>query len=191
MDSQPTKTKILDAAERLVRTRGFNGFSYADVADHVGIKKASLHHHYPAKMDLGLALIERFSDSVLSYLDEIDRTQGKTLTKLREYSQIYETSFHENQMCLCGMLAAEHETISDEMQHAVGLYFEKQEAWLQDVLTEGQERGELCFNGSPAEHARMIVTHFQGALLVAKSLNSLERIATTASNLIETYRSKD
>ena len=123
--------------------------------------------------------------------NEIDQTQKKSLTKLREYSQVYETSFHENQMCLCGMLAAEHETISAEMQRAIGLYFEKQEAWLQNALTEGRERGELSFNGSPAEHARMIVTQFQGALLVAKSLNSLERIATTSSNLIETYRSKD
>ncbi len=141
-------------------------------------------------MDLGLALIERFSDSVLGYLKEIDETYDKTLTKLREYSQVYETSFHENKMCLCGMLAAEHETISAEMQRAVATYFEKQEAWLQKVLTEGLERGELSFNGSASEHARMIVTHFQGALLVAKSLNSLERIAAAASNLIETYRSK-
>lgn len=190
MESQSTRQKVLDAAERLVRTRGFNGFSYADVAVTVGIKKASLHYHYPTKMDLGLALVERFSSNVLGYLDQIEKLNERSITKLREYSLVYEQSFHENQMCLCGMLAAEHETISDEMQEAVGRYFEKQEAWLQNVLNAGRESGELSFNGSAAEHARMIVTHFQGALLVAKSLNSLERIAATASHLIESYRNK-
>lgn len=190
MGVHPTRLKILDAAEKLVRTRGFNGFSYADVAAAVGVKKASLHHHYPTKMDLGLALIERFSDAVIGYLEQIGQSNKENLTKLREYSRVYEQSFHENQMCLCGMLAAEHETISDDMQKAVGLYFEKHEAWLQNVLTEGRDRGELTFKGSAAEHARMIVTHFQGALLVAKSLNSLERIAATSSHLIEAYRNK-
>ncbi|MEX0346458.1 MAG: TetR/AcrR family transcriptional regulator [Rhizobiaceae bacterium] len=191
MENQPTRLKILDVAEKLVRTRGFNGFSYADIASEVGIKKASLHHHYPTKMDLGLALVERFSSAVLGYLEQIDQSTEKSLTKLREYSHVYEQFFHENQMCLCGMLAAEHETISDEMQAAVGRYFEKQEEWLQNILTEGRERGEFSFAGSAAEHSRIIVTHFQGALLVAKSLNSLERIAAATSHLIETYRNKN
>ena len=190
MDEQPTRAKILDTAERLVRTRGFNGFSYADIAIAVGVKKASLHHHFPTKMDLGLALIERFSSAVLGYLEQIDQSGAGSLTKLRDYAQIYEQSFHENQMCLCGMLAAEHETISKDMHEAIAGYFQKQEAWLERVLDEGREGGELAFSGSAGEHARLIVSHFQGALLVAKSLGSLERIAAASSHLIASYRSK-
>ncbi len=189
MDARPTKLRILDAAENMVRRRGFNGFSYADVADAIGIKKASLHHHFPAKMDLGLALVERYYSSVLNNLEEIDRSSDGTLAKLNQYSQMYVESFQENQMCLCGMLAAEHEAISQEMQSAIEVFFDKQEAWLQEVLTVGRQSGELTFSGPASQHARIIITTFQGALLIAKSLNSPERI-TTASHLIETYRRK-
>ncbi|MDP2026901.1 TetR/AcrR family transcriptional regulator [Sulfuriferula sp.] len=42
----------------MVQRRGFNDFSYADIANEVGIRKASLHHHFPTKTDLGLALID-------------------------------------------------------------------------------------------------------------------------------------
>jgi len=51
-----TATRILDTAERLVQSRGYNGFSYADIAERVGITKASLHHHFETKATLGQAI---------------------------------------------------------------------------------------------------------------------------------------
>ena len=56
--SRGTANRILDVAERLVQLRGYNAFSYADVAKAVGIRKASLHYHFATKGDLGLALVE-------------------------------------------------------------------------------------------------------------------------------------
>ena len=48
-----TASEILDVAERLVQVRGFNGFSYADIAEALEVTKASLHYHFPTKGDLG------------------------------------------------------------------------------------------------------------------------------------------
>ena len=48
-----TATQILDVAERLVQVRGFNGFSYADVATELTINKAALHYHFPVKQNWG------------------------------------------------------------------------------------------------------------------------------------------
>ena len=59
-----TATRILDVAERLAQVRGFNGFSYADIAAEVGITKAALHYHFASKADLGEALISRYGDQV-------------------------------------------------------------------------------------------------------------------------------
>ena len=191
MEPIATNVQILDVAERIVRTRGFNGFSYADVAAEIGIRKASLHYHFPTKTDLGLKLITRFSESVLEALEEIAATYSSNLTRLREYARIYEGSLHDNKMCLCGMFAAEHESISTPMQQAITEFFNCHEQWLENVLEQGRKSGELSFNGSAVEHGRLIVANLQGALLIAKSLGSTERLAGIASNLVEVYRNRN
>ena len=53
-----TSHRILDVAEYLMQTRGYNGFSYADVAGEIGITKASLHHHFSTKAALGAAVLK-------------------------------------------------------------------------------------------------------------------------------------
>ena len=60
-EAADTRSRILDVAERLVQTRGFNGFSYADIAAELQISKASLHYHFPSKAELGEALIGRYA----------------------------------------------------------------------------------------------------------------------------------
>ncbi len=182
--------QILDAAETIVRSRGFNAFSYADIAAQLGTSKASLHHHFSTKSDLGLELIIRFTANVLDALKSIDELHSSQLIKLREYARLYEGSFEENKMCLCGMLAAEHETLSDTMQDAINSFFDGHENWLEQVLTAGKLSGELSFEGDARVHAQVIVSNLQGALLVAKSQRSMKRMNLAASHLVDGYRAK-
>src|SRR5271154_5221953 len=108
-DSNKTSTagRILDAAEALVQTRGFNGFSYANVAAELGITKASLHYHFASKAELGEALVVRYSARFAMALDAIDHGERDAAEKLLAYAQIYSGVLREERMCLCGMLAAE------------------------------------------------------------------------------------
>ena len=99
--------RILDVAEQLAQTRGFNGFSYADVAQKLQLTKASLHYHFPSKGDLGRALIERYHLVFGAALDDIDRQVPAADEKLRRYVGLYDSVMSKNRMCLCGMLAAE------------------------------------------------------------------------------------
>ena len=101
-----TSQRILDVAERLVQTRGFNGFSYADIASALTVTKASLHYHFPTKAALGKQLIERYEKTFLLALGEIDRSSADAREKLQRYARIYADVLRANRMCLCGMLAA-------------------------------------------------------------------------------------
>ena len=103
-----TSERILDLAERLVQTRGFNGFSYADIAAEVSITKASLHYHFATKADLGRTLIERYSSAFEGALQHImqDLHEPQPQLQLRAYVQIYAKVLADERMCLCGMLAA-------------------------------------------------------------------------------------
>src|SRR6185312_16398602 len=116
MAAPDTAQRILDIAERLVQTRGFNGFSYADIAQALKVTKASLHYHFPAKADLGARLIERYEANFVRALAKIDAQASDAREKLRRYAAIYEDVVRDNRMCLCGMLAAEYGTLPKPMR---------------------------------------------------------------------------
>src|SRR5271168_5491364 len=79
----PAATAILDVAERLAQTRGYNGFSYADIAAELGVTKASLHYHFPSKAELGRALIVRYHGLFGAALDSIDGQTKSPHEKLK------------------------------------------------------------------------------------------------------------
>lgn len=181
---QDTASRILDSAERLVQTRGFNGFSYADVASELEITKASLHYHFPGKAELGEALIARYADRFLAALAEVDATIPEAPRKLEAYVGLYEDVLESERMCLCGILAAEYQTLPSGMRDAVVRFFDENEAWLERVLAEGRRAGTLTYAGSAREAARLVVSGLEGAMLVARPYGDLARFRAAAAQLL-------
>src|ERR1700736_5846592 len=101
-----TATQILDVAERLAQSRGFNGFSYADVAAQLNLTKAALHYHFAGKAELGEALIGRYSTRFAAALEALDIGAISAPSKLEGYANLYLDVMRDKRMCLCGMLAA-------------------------------------------------------------------------------------
>ena len=149
-DDGDTATRILDSAESLVQMRGFNGFSYADVAAELALTKASLHYHFPGKAELGRALIARYAERFNAALAGIDASGGDAPAKLRAYARLYADVLRERRMCLCGMLAAEYQTLPEPMREAVIGFFDENETWLEGVLAPGRDEGTLAFAGVAA-----------------------------------------
>jgi TetR/AcrR family transcriptional repressor of nem operon len=179
-----TATRILDSAERLVQVRGFNGFSYADTAAELGVTKASLHYHFPGKAELGEALISRYATHFLEALAGVDGRGSGTKAKLEAYASLYAEVLRGHRMCLCGMLAAEYQTLPKSMQDAVLRFFDENERWLTAVLEQGRKEGTLAFTGSASEAARMVVSGLEGAMLVARPYGDLARFQAAASRLL-------
>jgi TetR/AcrR family transcriptional repressor of nem operon len=179
-----TSQRILDIAERLVQTRGFNGFSYADIASALTVTKASLHYHFPTKAQLGTRLIERYEAGFLKALEEIDRTTPDARDKLRRYAKIYADVLRNNRMCLCGMLAAEYATLPKPMKEEMRHFFDENERWLVVVLEAGRASGSLRFTGSALDVARALVGSLEGAMMIARSYGEVARLETVADRLI-------
>jgi len=176
--------RILDVAERLVQTRGFNGFSYADIAEALDVTKASLHYHFPSKADLGRRLIERYEQTFLAVLKGIDATGAAPREKLKRYARIYADVLRDNRMCLCGMLASDYATLPKSMKENVKQFFDENEQWLVAVLEQGRKSGALEFKGSPLDLARVIVGSLEGAMMLARSYGEAARFDTAAERLI-------
>ena len=181
-----TATRILDVAERLVQSRGFNGFSYADVAGELGVTKASLHYHFPGKAELGEALIDRYARRFNEALAGIDAECADARQKLDRYAELYSVVLKDQRMCLCGMLAADYTTLPPAMRQAVVRFFDDNQAWLQNVLEEGREQGALRYESSAAGEAQLIIGALEGAMLVTRPYGDPGRFEATARRLLAT-----
>jgi TetR/AcrR family transcriptional repressor of nem operon len=180
-----TAQRILDTAEELVQLRGFNAFSYAHIAAELGITKASLHYHFPGKAELGQALIDRYTERFSRALEEID--SDATISppaKLAAFAGLYADALRGQRMCLCGMLAAEYQTLPKPIVDAVLAFFDDNEGWLERVLAEGRADGTLRFDGAARDIARMIISGLEGAMLVARPYGDVTRFRTTAATLL-------
>jgi TetR/AcrR family transcriptional regulator, transcriptional repressor for nem operon len=179
-----TASRILDVAERLVQSRGFNGFSYTDVASELGISKPSLHYHFAGKAELGEALIERYAARFAAALEEIDRGGADAPGKLDAYARLYADVLREKRMCLCGMLAADYDTLPQPMRSAVIRFFDENEAWLTTVLEQGDDEGSLPLGGPASEAAQAIIGGLEGAMLIARPYGDVRRFQAAAARLL-------
>lgn len=188
MTQGSTRELLLATAERLVRTRGYSAISYADLADAVGIRKASIHHHFPGKADLGAALASDYTRRFAALLDRIDESEPRALERIEQYAAIYETSIEDGMLCLCGMLATEIRVLPEEVKAGVRRFFVQQLAWLTRVLAEGVARGELKLVGKPESTAERLLSSLQGATLVAWGMSDPSVVARASRELIATLR---
>ena len=179
-----TASRILDVAERLVQTRGFNAFSYADVASELNVTKAALHYHFASKAELGEALIDRYGTRFAEALAAVDTQIAEPGRKLGAYADLYLEVLRGHRMCLCGMLAAEHETLPAAMRARVIRFLDDNEAWVARVLKQGRKDGTLSFNGAPNDVARMIVSGLEGAMLMARPYSDATRFQAAARALL-------
>ena len=172
------------SCQRLAQTRGFNGFSYADIAAELGLTKASLHYHFPGKAELGEALIDRYAKRFAVALASLGEQQSDPRAALEGYVALYAAVLRGDRMCLCGMLAAEYETLPAPMQAAVIRFFDASEVWLEAVLERGRDEGALQFAGAAREEARLLVGGLEGAMLVARPYGDIARFRVVADRLI-------
>jgi TetR/AcrR family transcriptional repressor of nem operon len=180
-----TRARILDVAERLLQDRGYNGFSYATVAAELQITKPALHYHFASKAELGEALVARYTARFNQARAAIDIALTAPLAKLEGYAELYLDVLRQGRMCLCGVLAAEYQTLPQPMQVGVTAFFDRNEDWLHNVLDQGRDDDSLQFSGSARDAAHVIISCLEGAMLLARPHGGIEGFNAAAANLLE------
>lgn len=160
-----TYDKILRFTDTLIQQRGFLGFSYADLEKEIGIRKASIHHHFPGKIDLGLAYCE-YKTKVFGQLDVALHDIAPGIQRLRAYLDAFAGCAERGEMCgVYAMLSDSHQ-FPPELQMAVSRLAQTDMRILKNVLASGQKSGELRFVVSPDELAIIVSSALKGALML-------------------------
>ncbi|ASK28481.1 TetR family transcriptional regulator [Neisseria chenwenguii] len=182
MRQENTREKLLDLADRLIREKGYSSFSYADLAKEIGISKASIHHHFPAKEDLGLAVVEQTQTALAERLAAIRQQFSSAKERLQAYIDIFAEGLHTPLLPLCGAMSAEMANLPEALQMKTCDYFSFQLKWLESVLQEAAANGE-CSGVLPADAALLVLNACEGASLVAKAVERTDIFELTKQQI--------
>ncbi|KRE46497.1 TetR/AcrR family transcriptional regulator [Paenibacillus sp. Soil724D2] len=179
-----TAEAILDTAQSIVQDVGFNGFSYAHIAEKVGIRTASIHYHFPNKEDLGEALISRYHRDFMSAIAQIDTETQNNLEKLRKFTLLYSGPVQDYCTCLGVMISTDLATLSGKSREGLTQLFTANLDWLERVLDQGRREGHLNFEAAADVEAHQFLASLQGAQLLARSFRDISRFDMIAEGLI-------
>jgi TetR/AcrR family transcriptional regulator, transcriptional repressor for nem operon len=166
-----TAGRILDTGRQLIMRRGYAGFSYADIAEAIDIRKASIHHHFPTKADLAIAVLKQYRELFDTDMAALQTSGADALTQLRAYTGYWEQCIADDSapFCVAGMLGAELPALPDEVAEAVRAYFENLATWLEHVFASGAQGKQLQLRGTAKSEAATFVSVIYGAMLAARA----------------------
>ena len=161
-----TRENIIDLAEELIRTQGYNAFSYGDIADVLHIRKAAIHYYFPSKTDLGISVVDREIEKIA--LNRVEWVQLPGDQQLRRVVETFYGSSRKGWICLNGSLTPDYLTLQPALQEKVETMSRAVLAWVTDCLEKGQKEGSLRFEGTAADRALLVMSALLSSLLLSR-----------------------
>lgn len=178
--SENAREAILVAARRAAQAHGYVGLNFRDIGAEVGIKAASIYHHFPSKADLGAAVAKRYWQDTAANLEALSEKIGDPTKALHAYPKLFRESLEaDNRICLCSFMGAEYDDLPDAVKTEVQAFADVNVAWLSKMLSEASPS-----EGKSEKRARAIFAAVAGAQLMARSRADISLFDT----LIESYR---
>lgn len=176
----PRASEIIARAQTLLATGGYNGFSYADISESVRISKASVHHHFPSKVELVQTVVRLYREEARKGLAAIENKIGDPLAQLHAYTGYWEACIRDgsSSFCVCAMLAAELPAIPEQVADEVRGHFRDLAAWLASVLEKGAAKGVFRLRADPESEAQALMATVHGAMLSARAYGDPKVFAT-------------
>lgn len=170
-NASSTADDILACARPLIVAGGYNGFSYADIATVVGIRKPSIHHHFPSKVDLVRTLVSRYREEAAAGLAQLESHVSDPAEQLRAYLGFWEKCIADASLsfCVCALLASEIPMLPEAVASEVKAHFRFLSAWLTSVLERGAQQGRLHLASAPRVEAEAFMATVHGAMVSARA----------------------
>lgn len=166
-----TSEEILASARSLIAAGGYYGFSYADIAQVVGIRKASIHHHFPSKADLVRTLVKGYREAAAQGITDMERNVPHPFELLQAYAGYWSKCIEDGSFpfCVCALLAGEIPALPREVTVEVRAFFHFLSAWLTSIMERGSQQGVLSLSSEPHVEAEAFMASVHGAMLSARA----------------------
>lgn len=181
ISKESTREKLLALASELMREKGYAGFSYADLAQAIGIKKASIHHHFPSKADLGMAVVADSYAKAQGVFADIEAGHDTLAERLTAYVALFAESL--DKLPMCAALIADKHNLPEALLVNTQDNFTLQLDWLEKILTQAIENKEIQ-SLNVNDTALMILNLCEGASLVANALGDKGVFERTLNHIL-------
>ncbi len=183
----PKAAEIAACARSLIATRGYNGFSYADIADAVGIAKASVHHHFPSKADLVRSVVTAYRAEAATGLAALAAQVTDPAARLRAWTGFWQDCLRERTLpfCICAMLATEMPTIPAEVGVEVRGHFDDLSRWLAQLLDDGARAGQFALRGPARTEALALMASIHGAMVSARAYDDATVFVSISDGVVD------
>ncbi|MFN8438543.1 MAG: TetR/AcrR family transcriptional regulator [Cytophagales bacterium] len=152
-----TKEILISAADDLIRSKGYNAFSFKDLSVQVGIKTASIHYYFPTKTDLGVAIVQEHLRRFVVF--EKNVATLNSLQKIECFLEIYQDIKNEHKICIVGSLATDFYTVEEPIKQELKIFTDTVLLWLTHVLEHGRDMGEIYLKTNPRTQALLLITN--------------------------------
>lgn len=185
-----TAGKLVGEAAQLIMRFGYNGFSYADLSDRFGIRKASIHHHFPSKVDLVVSVVEQARARIRTQILALESGSPVAVDQLRSYTGYWERCIKDQSapFCLAAVLAAELPGLPEEVATSVRGHFADLAKWLERLLELGVRQGSVRLEASPEVEAQAFMAAVYGAMLAARAFDDPEQFNVIIETLLRRIR---
>lgn len=185
--SGETADRILRTAHTLISDLGYSAFSYADIADAVQIRKASIHHHFPTKASLVVAVLKAHREKLIQGTHLLNEQISDPLIRLQTYVQHWEGCIRDKTepFCIAALLAAELPSLPADVRREIRKHFQMLSGWISKTLEEGVEKRKLKIRGTVEDEAQTFMALVHGAMLSARALGTSDVFQVVTSSALK------
>lgn len=185
-----TASKLISEAGRLIVNAGYNGFSYADLAERLGIRNASIHHHFPSKVDLVVAVVEQQRAAIQAQVEALESGTLDAMDQLLAYVDYWKRCIEDQSapFCLAGVLAVELPGLPPRVGAAVQGHFNDLGKWLKRVMALGIEQGTIQLELEPETSSQFFQTTIYGAMVMARAYNDPSKFTSVVDAFLARMR---
>ena len=188
------RSRILDATETLFQRRGYHATSMHDVMSATGVSGGALHHHFPTKKELALAVInDRVADVVReSWIEPIRKAKSLAGGLKNVFNDIANGIDKRGSApgCPLNNLAMELSASDPDFRKAVQSIFLEWQTALSERIRKTRGGAQMTANNARLA-ARFLIAAYSGAMNLAKTEQSAESLRGALNSLLQWIRNND
>ena len=169
-----TRENILELGESLIRSKGYNAFSYLDISSELGIKNAAIHYYFPSKENLGTSIVKTNVQRFEEMVENMHSRGFNELQQLETFIKIYIKSYREKKLCIMGSLGPDFNTLNDSTKAELKRMTEMILDWLTSILESGKQKKIFIFKEEPKNKAVVLLSSLIASLQLARILDKLD-----------------
>ena len=176
-----TENFILNTTEDMIRCGGYNGFSFRNIADAVGIKSSSVHYHFETKEKLGVATAKRYTKNFIASLGDPEELKASGTNPVVHYISAFRNAILSDKgMCLCGILSTETNILPETIVAELNNFFDKNVEWLEQAYQQISSAED-----DHTQQALQTLSLLEGAMMICTSKKDIKYFDLSTQLILE------